>query len=60
VAIDQVVTHLENEGYHGWYVLEQDMAITGAPPSPGAGPMLSVAESLEYLRAIVNGHPAPR
>jgi inosose dehydratase len=60
VAIDEVVTHLEREGYQGWYVLEQDMAISGAPPAPGAGPMLSVAESLEYLRAIVNGHPAPR
>lgn len=58
VAIDQVVTHLENEGYSGWYVLEQDTAITGAAPSPGTGPMLSVAESLEYLRAIVDGHTA--
>jgi inosose dehydratase len=56
VAIDQVVTHLEKEGYRGWYVLEQDTAITGAAPSPGTGPMLSVAESLEYLRAIVGGH----
>ena len=58
VAIDQVVTHLENEGYRGWYVLEQDTAITGAAPSPGTGPMLSVAESLDYLRAIDDGHPA--
>ena len=60
VAIDQVVTHLESEGYQSWYVLEQDTAITGAAPSPGTGPMLSVAESLEYLRAIVDGHPAHR
>jgi inosose dehydratase len=58
VAIDEVVTHLEDEGYRGWYVLEQDTAIAGAAPSPGTGPMLSVAESLEYLRAIVDGHTA--
>jgi len=58
VAIDEVVTHLESEGYRGWYVLEQDTAITGAAPSPGSGPMLSVAESVEFLRAIVDGHPA--
>jgi len=58
VAIEKVVTHLESEDYRGWYVLEQDTAITGAAPSPGSGPMLSVGESLEFLRAIVDGHPA--
>ena len=58
VAIDQVVSHLESEGYRGWYVLEQDTAITGAAPSPGDGPMLSVAESVKYLRALADGHPA--
>jgi inosose dehydratase len=58
VAIDEVVAHLEGSGYDGWYVLEQDMAMTGAPPPPGSGPVLSVKESIEHLRATSAGQPA--
>lgn len=58
VAIDAVVAHLEGSGYDGWYVLEQDMAMTGAPPPPGSGPVLSVKESIEHLRATSAGQPA--
>ena len=52
VPIAQVVTELERTGYDGWYVLEQDAAITGAEPAPGEGPKLDVLRSIEYLRAI--------
>ncbi len=52
VPIGEVVTELERTGYDGWYVLEQDAAITGAEPAPGEGPKLDVLRSIEYLRAI--------
>ena len=52
VPVAEVVTELERTGYDGWYVLEQDAAITGAEPAPGEGPKLDVLRSIEYLRAI--------
>ena len=52
VPVAEVVTELERSGYDGWYVLEQDAAITGAEPAPGEGPKLDVLRSIEYLRAI--------
>ena len=52
VPVAEVVTELERTGYDGWYVLEQDAAITGAVPAPGEGPKLDVLRSIEYLRAI--------
>ena len=56
VAIADVITTLEANGYSGWYVIEQDTAITGAVPPEGAGPVESVAASMAYLRDVV----APR
>jgi hypothetical protein len=40
---------LERHGYDGWFVLEQDTAITGAEPPVGSGPMLDVEESIGFL-----------
>jgi inosose dehydratase len=51
VPIAQVIETLIDRNYDGWYVLEQDVAIAGAPP-PGEGPVLGVARSLEYLRSL--------
>ena len=51
VPIAQVIETLIDRNYDGWYVLEQDVAITGEPP-PGEGPVLGVARSLEYLRSL--------
>ncbi|MFT4008631.1 MAG: TIM barrel protein [Nocardioidaceae bacterium] len=48
VAVDDVVTALERGGYDGWYVLEQDCALTDAP-RPGEGPVEDVRTSLDYL-----------
>ncbi|MEM9890648.1 MAG: sugar phosphate isomerase/epimerase [Actinomycetota bacterium] len=52
LPIGDVIRTLEEQGYDGWYVLEQDAAITGDEPAEGAGPVLDVATSLNYLRAL--------
>ena len=52
VPISEVVTSLENRGYDQWYVLEQDAAITSGEPDVGAGPILDVQASIEFLRGV--------
>ena len=52
VPIAEIVLELERSGYDGWYVIEQDTALTGELPGIGAGPVSDVANSLEFLRAI--------
>ena len=37
----------------GWYVIEQDTAITGALPAEGEGPVTAVGESMRYLQDVV-------
>jgi inosose dehydratase len=56
VPVDEVIRQLESSGYAGWYVLEQDQAITGDEPPPGAGPIDDVRESVAYLRAVFGDH----
>ena len=51
VPIARVIETLIEGNYNGWYVLEQDVAITGVP-LPGEGPVLGVARSIEYLRSL--------
>lgn len=51
VPIGDVVATLERAGYRGWYVIETDVALGGAPP-PGEGPVLGVARSLSFLRTL--------
>ena len=50
--IDSVIGSLEKSGYSGWYVLEQDVAITGDEPVAGSGPIEGVRESVDYLKAL--------
>ena len=52
VPIGEIVTALELRGYDQWYVLEQDAAITSGEPEIGAGPILDVHASIEFLRGI--------
>ncbi len=52
VPVDAVMAELDRAGFVGWVVLEQDTAITGDEPAPGAGPVLDARASLEYLAAI--------
>jgi inosose dehydratase len=53
VDILGVVQTLESAGYRGWYVIEQDTAITGGFPADGDGPVHQVAASLKYLTDVV-------
>ena len=53
VDILGVVQTLESAGYRGWYVIEQDTAITDGFPAEGEGPALQVSASLAYLTDVV-------
>jgi inosose dehydratase len=53
LALADVVVTLERAGYQGWYVIEQDTAITGALPGEGQGPVIDVRDSMRYLREVV-------
>ncbi len=48
-AIADVLAVLDEGGYDGWLVLEQDTAITGAEPPVGGGPVDDVRASVDYL-----------
>lgn len=50
--VDEVVTALEQAGYGGWYVLEQDTTLADAAPAPGHRPLDEVRRSVEFLRRI--------
>ncbi|MEO6411631.1 MAG: TIM barrel protein [Pedococcus sp.] len=54
VDVAAIVTALEDSGYDGWYVLEQDTILAGAPE--GAGPVADVETSLNYLLALAAQH----
>jgi inosose dehydratase len=49
--IEGVIRTLEAEGFHGWYVLEQDVSLS-AEPAPGEGPKADAVESVAYLRRL--------
>lgn len=49
VDILGVVQALEQAQYQGWYVIEQDTAITGELPAEGEGPLGQVSTSMDYL-----------
>ena len=56
VDIAGLVRHLEDGGYRGWYVLEQDIALDGAPP-PGTGPIDAARASMQYLADLAGLEP---
>ena len=56
VDIAGVIAALEDDGYRGWYVLEQDVSLKGEPPV-GEGPKADAVDSVAYLRGLV-GAPA--
>jgi inosose dehydratase len=53
VDIQGVVETLEAAGYRGWYVIEQDTAITDGLPAEGEGPVTQVRTSMQYLTDVV-------
>jgi inosose dehydratase len=50
----EIVEALDRSGYDGWFVLEQDTAITEDEPTVQSGPMLNAKESIAFLQ-----HSAP-
>ena len=50
VDVEALVTNLEENGYGGWYVLEQDVMLDEEPH--GEGPVAEVRSSLEHLRGM--------
>jgi inosose dehydratase len=50
VDIAAMVRTLEDAGYRGWYVLEQDVMLDAEPD--GAGPVADVRKSLDYLLRV--------
>jgi len=50
VDVGRVLGALENAGYDGWYVLEQDIMLEG---EPGDGPANEVGQSLAYLKGVL-------
>lgn len=54
VDIGRLLDVLEEVGYSGWYVLEQD-AVVEAGPKDGEGPVLDVGKSLAFVEERHNG-----
>lgn len=52
VPVADVVDMLESSGYRGWYVLEQDTALTGDEPPEGTGPVDDVRRCVEFMRSL--------
>jgi inosose dehydratase len=50
VDVAGIVGTLEDAGYQGWYVLEQDTVLTEEPS--GEGPVADVRASIEHLRGL--------
>lgn len=52
LPLADIVRQLEKGGFDGWYVIEQDCAISGAVPPLNEGPVNDVADSVTFLRAL--------
>jgi inosose dehydratase len=53
VDVERLLDVLEEAGYSGWYVLEQD-AVVETEPEDGEGPVVDVGKSLEFVEKILN------
>lgn len=51
VDVAALVGALERRGFAGWYVLEQDLALS-AEPDEGHGPIVNVQQSISFLRHL--------
>ncbi len=51
VRLEETIRLLEESGYRGWYVLEQDLALSESPPA-GAGPIECARLSIEFLKTL--------
>ncbi len=51
IDFNGLIRYLESTGFQGWYVLEQDCALS-AEPDPGEGPLADAAISVKYLETL--------
>jgi inosose dehydratase len=51
--VAETVRTLERTGYDGWYVLEQDCALSSADIPDGEGPLEEIRSSIEFIRSVV-------
>lgn len=51
IDIENIIASLESAGYAGWYVLEQDVALSHEPRE-NEGPVQDVKRSLEFLSKV--------
>ncbi|MBB3603155.1 inosose dehydratase [Mycolicibacterium sp. BK556] len=56
VDIAGIVATLRDNGFDGWFVLEQDTILDSAPQ--GQGPLRDVLASVAYLQSVAGGVPA--
>jgi inosose dehydratase len=54
VDIAAIVNALEDDGYAGWYVLEQDTILTGSPADTGVDPRADVRASVAHILAVAD------
>lgn len=50
VPVERVIRSLEEGGYGGWYVLEQDITLESAAIPEGTGPVEDVERSVRFLQ----------
>jgi inosose dehydratase len=51
VDFEAIIRYLRQQGYPGWYVLEQDTILTEEPR--GEGPLADVRTSVDHLRSLL-------
>jgi inosose dehydratase len=51
VKFKEIIAELEASGYNGWYVLEQDVALSGEPTKEG-GPLQDARASIDFLNRL--------
>ncbi len=55
IDVAAIVSALEASGYPGWYVLEQDTILAGAPADTGVDPLADVRASVAHILAVADG-----
>jgi inosose dehydratase len=58
VDLKAVIMALEDAGYDGWYVLEQDVVL-GDEPEPGRGPVVDASVGMRWLENLFSGEVSP-
>ena len=58
IDLRAVITALEDAGYDGWYVLEQDVVL-GDEPEPGSGPVVDASVGMRWLENLFSREVSP-